>query len=72
MSTDRDSSPSLPAEYAAAVARERAEWEVACDADRGAVERVIAYARWLAAAERVKALAGRMGIDDSPIQPCRP
>jgi hypothetical protein len=72
MTIDRDPYPSLPAEYAAAVAKERAEWNIASDAARGAVERVIAYARWLAAAERVEALAARLGIDDSPIRPCRP
>jgi hypothetical protein len=72
MSPDRDSYPSLPAEYAAALAKERAEWKIASDAGKSAVDRVIAYARWLAAAERVKALAARMGGDDSGFQPCRP
>ncbi|HEX9718917.1 MAG TPA: hypothetical protein VGA59_04230 [Ramlibacter sp.] len=72
MSTDRDSYKSLQAEYTAAVAQERAEWKVASDASLGAVERVLAYARWLAAAERVKALSIRLGDHAPPAWPCRP
>lgn len=67
---DRDSS-SLLAEYSAALERQRAEWSLATDAGAGAVERVKAYARWLAASERVKALSCALG-NDGPIQPCRP
>ncbi|MCM2252459.1 MAG: hypothetical protein NDJ19_08890 [Ramlibacter sp.] len=68
---DRDSPSSLLAEYSAALERQRAEWTLATDAAVGAVERVKAYARWLAASERVKSLSAAMGRDQ-PIQPCRP
>lgn len=51
------------AEYIAATAQERAEWAMASDTTLDTVERVKAYARWLTAAERVKALSVRMGSD---------
>lgn len=71
MSIQPDPCESLLAEYTAATAQERAEWTVANDSKLGAVERVKAYARWLAAAERVKALSMRMGDDAAP-GPCPP
>ena len=59
-----DGSPiGLRAEYAAAVEVERAEWKTANDISLDSVGRVQAYARWLAAAERVKALSIRTGGD---------
>jgi hypothetical protein len=60
---------SLLAEYTAAMAQELAEWTVAKDTSLGPVERVKAYARWLAAAELVRALSRRMG-DDAVPRPC--
>lgn len=71
MKVDRDSPSALPAEYSAALEWQRAEWSLATNAGVGAVERVKAYARWLAASERVKSLSAAMG-GDQPIQPCRP
>jgi hypothetical protein len=72
MVLDDDPYPSLLAAYQAAVARERAEWKLASDASAGPVERVKAYGRWLAAADRVKALSARLEDDDeNPSQPCR-
>ena len=53
----------LRAEYAAAVERERAEWKTTNDISLDSVGRVQAYARWLAAAERVRALSIRAGGD---------
>jgi hypothetical protein len=51
---------SLLAEYEAAIALERATWTVARDETVKPQERVVAYARWRKAAERVKVLADQM------------
>jgi hypothetical protein len=51
---------SLLAEYEAAIALERATWTVARDETVKPQERVVAYARWRRAAERVKLLADQM------------
>ena len=48
---------SFTAEYQAAIALERAAWTVARDESVQPQERVVAYARWRRAAERVKVLA---------------
>jgi hypothetical protein len=69
MNIRRGPQKSLVAEYNAAIERERAEWKVASDASLGAVERVKAYARWLSAAERTKALSHQInGEDGAPAQ----
>jgi hypothetical protein len=72
MCTDGHSYQSLAAEYAAAVAQQRAEWSIATDAGVSAVERVKAYARWLAAAERIKALSISVGDDQGKARPADP
>lgn len=45
------------AQYAAAVAEERAFWKKANDSTLPPVERVMAYGAWLAAAQRATSLA---------------
>jgi hypothetical protein len=72
MSTPPDSHGSPQAEHTAAVARQRAEWKIANDLRLGPVERVIAYARWLAATERVKSLSRKWGDDEISGSPCPP
>ncbi len=64
MNARRGPQKSLMAEYTAAIEHERAEWKLASDASLGAVERVKAYARWLAATERTKALSRQLSGDD--------
>ena len=64
MCTQPDSFESLQAEYEAAVLQQRAEWKLANDDNLGPVERVVAYARWLAASERIKELSVKLGLDD--------
>ena len=64
MCTQSDSFESLQAEYEAAVLQQRAEWKLANDDKLGPVERVVAYARWLAATERIKELSAKLGLDD--------
>lgn len=66
MGTQPDPYASLLAEYIAAMAQERAEWTLVKDTSLGTIERVKAYARWLAAVERVKALSVRMEDDAGP------
>jgi len=51
---------SLLAEYEAAIALERATWNLVRDETANPPERVVAYARWRRAAERVKLLADQM------------
>ena len=60
MTVDRDHEKWLAAEYQDAVARERAEWRILGDPRVGPAERLTAYARWRAAAERTKTLSIRM------------
>jgi hypothetical protein len=48
---------STQAQYAAAVAEERAFWKRANDPALPPVERVMAYGAWLAAAQRATSLA---------------
>ena len=72
MSTPFDPAGSPQAEYTAAVALQRAEWKVANDPHLGPVERVIAYARWLAANERVKSLSRKPGPGEVSGSPCPP
>jgi hypothetical protein len=72
MSTPAETNRSLQPEYTAAVARQRAEWELVTDIHMGPVERVIAYARWLAATERIKTLSGKLGGDEISGTPCPP
>lgn len=57
---ERDPCDPLLAEYADAMAQERTEWKAVQDTNLGSAERVVAYARWLAAADRVKALAEKL------------
>jgi len=64
MGTHPDSFESLQAEHEAAVLQQRAEWKLANDDSLGPVERVVAYARWLAATERIKVLSVKLGLDD--------
>lgn len=71
MSIERDPSPSLLAEYTAAMAQERAEWKLLSDTGLSAVERVKAYGRWVGAAEHTKALSVKLGDDPAP-RPCPP
>lgn len=67
MSTQpNDPYDALLAEYIAAMAQERAEWTLVKDTSLGTIERVKAYARWLVAVERVKALSMRMHDDAGP------
>ena len=73
MAIERDPYQSLSAEYTAAMAQERSEWKMVNDASLDAVERVKAYARWLAAAQRIKCLSiklGNGGMAAAP--PCPP
>jgi hypothetical protein len=72
MSTTSDPHGALQAEYTSAVARQRAEWKIANDSHIGPVERVIAYAHWLAATERMKSLSRKMGGDEVSGSPCPP
>jgi hypothetical protein len=72
MSTPSDPSGSLQAEYTAAEVRQRAEWKIANDKGMGPVERVVAYARWLAATERMKSLSRKMGGGGVSGSPCPP
>lgn len=51
---------SLLAEYEAAIALERAEWKVTRDESAKPHERLLAYARWRTAADRVKVLADHL------------
>ena len=60
MATHSDGYDSLLAEYTAATAQERAEWKVLSDSDLPTVERIASYARWRAAAERIRVLSVRM------------
>jgi len=50
----------LLSEYAAAMAQEREEWKLVSDAAVAGAERVMAYARWRQAADRIRTLAIRM------------
>jgi hypothetical protein len=72
MSTPSDPPGSQQAEYTAAVVRQRAEWKIANDKGMGPVERVVAYARWLAATERMKSLSRKMGGGEGSGSPCPP
>lgn len=72
MSTASDPHGSLQAEYAAAQAQQRAEWQIANDTRLGPIDRVMAYARWLAATERLKSLSRKMGGDEISGSPCPP
>ena len=72
MSIHRDPFQSLLAEYETAVVQERTEWKIANDTSLGAVDRVRAYARWLAAAKRVKTLSMRLGDGRTSAPPCAP
>lgn len=57
---DPDPYARLLAEYQAAMERERAEWKILGDAGVPAADRLAAYARWRAAAERTKDLSLRL------------
>lgn len=57
MPADNVDYDSMQAEYAAAVAQERACWARVQDCDLHPVERVKAYGAWLGAAERAMDLA---------------
>lgn len=57
----------LQAEYRTATAQERAEWKALSDTNLGPVERVTAYARWTAAAERIKDLSIKMRDVAAPV-----
>lgn len=72
MVADRDPHAWLLAEYQAAMERERAEWKILGDMRAGAVERVTAYARWRAAAERTKTLSLRISDVRRAAQPSPP
>lgn len=50
----------LLGEYEAAIATERAAWEIVRDETAKPTERVVAYARWRQAADRVKVLADQL------------
>lgn len=60
MAVDRDPNAWLAAEYQSATQRERAEWKLLGDPRVAPAERLAAYARWRAAAERTTALSLRM------------
>jgi len=51
---------SLLAEYEAAIAMERAAWNVVRDESARPEVRMVAYARWRRAADRVKVLADQL------------
>ena len=57
---DSHQQDSLLAEYEAAIATERAAWEIVRDETAKPTERVVAYARWRRAADRVKELADQL------------
>jgi hypothetical protein len=60
MAVDPDPHACLVAEYQAAMERERAEWKILGNTQAGAADRLTAYARWRAAAERAKILSIRL------------
>jgi len=57
MQADDAERSSLQTQYAAAVAEERAFWQKVHDVSLHPVERLKAYAAWLAAAKRASSLA---------------
>jgi hypothetical protein len=57
MTADQDLYAALQAEYQSAVQCERAEWKLLGNDQAEAGQRIAAYARWRAAAERTKTLS---------------
>lgn len=66
MAADSPDGDSSSAEYAAAVAEERAFWKKANDSTLQPAERAEAYVAWLAAAERAMSLALKLRHPPSP------
>ena len=60
MSKEAAAYESVLTEYDAASAQERSEWNAVQDKSLKPVERVVAYARWRAAADRLWALAEKL------------
>lgn len=68
MAVHADPYESLQAQYRAATAQERSAWKALSDTHLAAAERGKAYARWAAAAERIKVLAIRMRDLGAPVK----